>query len=83
MDNERETLINRLTKLYPYKREWFESRTTAQLIAMYNQPRHGKNRNAARLVEVEPKDSTYRKYDDETGQWMVRTDGHGWEPEEN
>lgn len=83
MNEERQVLINRLIKLYPYNREWFESRTTAQLIAMYNQKRTAKKRNTARLIICEPKDDTYRKYDDQTGRWLVKTDGHGWEPEEN
>lgn len=83
MNQERQVLISRLTKLYPYKIEWFESKTTAQLIAMYNKCGHGNRKNAARLVEIEPKDSTIRKYDDESGRWLVKTDGHGWEPEEN
>lgn len=81
-DPERETLISRLSEVYPYPKHWFEGKTTPQLIAMYNLPAKRKKRHAAILIEKEPKDEPYRRYDDETGIWMVKTDGHGWEPEE-
>jgi hypothetical protein len=81
VDPERETLINRLVKLYPYTKEWFESLNTAQLISMYN--RLGARRHTAVLIEKEPPEADHRRYDDETGQWLVNTDGHGWEPEVN
>ena len=82
MSEEREILVNRLIKMYPYNREWFESRTTAQLIVMLNKKSNKRNPDSERL-DISEQDSEYRKYDDETGQWIVRTDGHGWEPESN
>ena len=81
-DPEKETLINRLSAIYPYPRHWFEGKTTAQLIAMYNLPAKSKKHHAAVLNKKEPKDSPHKYYDDESGIWMVKTDGHGWEPEE-
>ena len=83
VDHERETLIRRLTNLTPYPRYWFEGLTTAQLITMYNLPERKRKHHAAVLIEKDPIDAAHRRYDDETGQWLVKTDGHGWEPEEN
>jgi len=80
--HERETLINRLVKLYPYSREWFESLNNAQLIAMYNRTSHKKH--AAKLVDtVLPQETVRRDDPEDKGQTLVKTDGHGWEPEIN
>ena len=79
-DHERLTLIERLTKIYPYPREWFESLNTAQLIAMYN--RSSRKENAAVLKVKEPLTETHRREDPEDkGLTLIKTDGHGWEPE--
>lgn len=33
---EKKTLVDRLVKIYPYPRSWFESKSNHVLTAMYN-----------------------------------------------
>lgn len=78
---EREMLIERLMKIYPYPREWFERLHTGRLIAMYNKP--SKKNNAAVLVTKRLPQAEQIRMDDpeDRGQTLVKTDGHGWQIE--
>lgn len=79
---ERETLIERLVKIYPYPREWFEKLNSKQLIAMYH--RTSEHHNAAILTYKKPVDTSHRiDNPEDKGQTLIKTDGHGWEPEQN
>lgn len=84
---DQKELIDRLVKIYPYPREWFEKLNSKQLIAMYHKAmyhRTDKHHNAAILKHKKPVDASCRMDNpDDRGQTLVKTDGHGWEPEQN
>lgn len=81
-DQEKKELIDRLVKIYPYPREWFEKLNSKQIIAMYR--RTSEHHNAAILPYKQPVDTSHRRDNPEDkGQTLVKTDGHGWEPEYN
>lgn len=83
MNTERKVLIERLTKIHPYPVSWFESRTTAELIAIYNTKKRTRPENNA-MAKIEApiiKEADHRRYNDLDGVWEVKTDGHGWEQE--
>lgn len=83
MNTERKILIERLSKIHPYPVSWFESKTTAQLIAIYNTKKRIRPENNAMAKIKDPliKGPDHRRYNELEGLWEVKTDGHGWEPE--
>lgn len=85
MNEERKTLISRLTKIHPYPASWFETKTTAELIAMYNSKKRNRpDKNAMAKTPVPIiNEADHRRRNSETGLWEVKTEGHGWEPEES
>lgn len=83
MNSERKTLIARLSKIYPYPITWYDTKTTAELIAIYNNKKVTNPRKNAMAKTPVPilKEADHRRFNDITGDWEVKTDGHGWEPE--
>ena len=88
IDQEREALIERLVASTPYPRSWFEKQPTAALIRMIERPApthpradsiHRKVPKEDDIIQGQPKET--RRWDNDTNQWLVYTDGHGWEPE--
>lgn len=75
---ERNQLINRLIILYPYSREWFESKATAVLVAMYcKAPKQETRQSLAMPIDVK------RRYNMNYGYYEVLTDSGMWEEEIN
>lgn len=80
----KQSMIAEMMKHYPYPKSWYNSLSKERLYCVYQQfkSRAEKIKNAAEAA-ANAKEKEFRRYDNETGQWLVLTDGHGWEPESN
>lgn len=72
----RKVLIDELMKRYPYSKNWFETKTVRELMAIYLAPE--KKKVLKTKADYTEKPAT-RKYED--GEWWILTEGHGWEIE--
>lgn len=81
----RASKIAEMMKHYPYPKSWYKRLSEQKFYGVYQQFVRTKKRRGSQKYErsAAQRDTPKRRYNTETGQWMVLTDIHGWEPESN
>lgn len=79
----RQSMIAEMMKHYPYPKSWYDKLSKERLYSVHQQFMRRIEKAMRDAAKENKENNVFRRYNNETGQWMVLTDIHGWEPESN
>lgn len=79
----RQSMIAEMMEHYPYPKSWYDKLSKERLYRVHQQFRIRIKKAKRDAAKENNENNVFRRYNNETGQWMVLTDIHGWEPESN